>query len=219
MVYIVENNGVYGLTKGQFSATADKGSKSKKGIVNDDEPIDLAMVALQMGASFVARSFSGDKAQLVPLIKAAVLHKGPAFIDVVSPCVAFNNHPGSTRSYDYVREHNEAVNFLDVMIAREAITAEYPPGGVREVELHDGGTIRLRKLHEDYDPTNRIAAMNYLQERQAAGEIVTGLLYTHPESEDLHDAQHTVLRPLNALGDAELVPGNAALAAFNASLR
>jgi 2-oxoglutarate ferredoxin oxidoreductase subunit beta len=219
MVYIVENNGVYGLTKGQFSATADKGSKSKKGIVNDDEPIDLAMVALQMGASFVARSFSGDKAQLVPLIKAAVLHKGPAFIDVVSPCVAFNNHPGSTRSYDYVREHNEAVNFLDVMIAREAITAEYPPGGVRDVELHDGGTIRLRKLHEDYDPTNRIAAMNYLQERQAAGEIVTGLLYTHPESEDLHDAQHTVLRPLNALGDAELVPGNAALAAFNASLR
>ena len=219
MTYIVENNGVYGLTKGQFSATADKGSKSKKGIVNDDEPIDLAMVALQMGASFVARSFSGDKAQLVPLIKAAVLHKGPALIDVVSPCVAFNNHPGSTRSYDYVREHNEAVNFLDVMIAREAITAEYPPGGVRDVELHDGGTIRLRKLHEDYDPTNRIAAMNYLQERQAAGEIVTGLLYTHPESEDLHDAQHTVLRPLNALGDAELVPGNAALAAFNASLR
>jgi 2-oxoglutarate/2-oxoacid ferredoxin oxidoreductase subunit beta len=219
MVYIVENNGVYGLTKGQFSATADKGSKSKKGIVNDDEPIDLAMVALQMGASFVARSFSGDKEQLVPLIKAAVLHKGPAFLDIVSPCVTFNNHPGSTRSYDYVREHNDAVNFLDVMIERTPITADYPPGGLREVTLHDGGTIRLRKLHEDYDPTNRIAAMNYLQEHQAKGEVVTGLLYTHPESEDLHDAQHTVERPLNALGDAELVPGNAALAAFNATLR
>jgi 2-oxoglutarate ferredoxin oxidoreductase subunit beta len=219
MVYLVENNGVYGLTKGQFSATADKGSKSKKGIVNDDEPIDLALLALQLGATFVARSFSGDKAQLVPLIEAAVLHKGPAFIDVVSPCVAFNNHPGSTRSYDYVREHNEAVNFLDVMIEREPVTAEYAPGSVREVVLHDGGTIRLRKVHPEYDPTDKLAAMSYLQQHHAAGEIVTGLLYAHPESEDLHDAQHTVARPLNALGDAELVPGSAALAAFNASLR
>ncbi len=123
MVYIVENNGVYGLTKGQFSATADKGSKAKRGAVNSDEPIDMVMLALQMGATFVARSFSGDKPQLVPLIKAAVEHKGAAFIDVVSPCVAFNNHPGSTKSYDYVREHNEAVNFLDVMVPREPIGA------------------------------------------------------------------------------------------------
>src|SRR5450830_786030 len=128
MVYIVENNGVYGLTKGQFSATADKGSKSKRGVVNNDEPVDMIGLALMLGATFVARSFSGDKAQLVPLIKAAIEHKGAAFIDVLSPCVAFNNHPGSTKSYDYVREHNEAVNRLDVMIGRDPITAEYAPG-------------------------------------------------------------------------------------------
>ncbi len=219
MVYIVENNGVYGLTKGQFSATADKGSRAKRGAVNNDEPIDMVMLALQMGATFVARSFSGDKAQLVPLVEAAVLHKGAAFIDVVSPCVAFNNHPGSTKSYDYVREHNEAVNFLDVMVPREPIGVDYGPGSVQEVVLHDGGAIRLRKVHADYDPTNKIAAMNYLQERAAAGEIVTGLLYAHPDSQDLHDAQETVATPLDALGDADLVPGSAALAAINASLR
>jgi 2-oxoglutarate ferredoxin oxidoreductase subunit beta len=219
MVYIVENNGVYGLTKGQFSATADKGSRAKRGAVNSDEPIDMAMLALQMGATFVARAFSGDKAQLVPLIEAAVLHKGAAFIDVVSPCVAFNNHPGSTKSYDYVREHNEAVNFLDVMVPREPIAAEIPVGDVREVVLHDGGTIRLRKVHPEFDPSDKIAAMNYLQERHAVGEIVTGLLYAHPDSRDLHDAQETVDAPLNSLADADLVPGSAALAAFNASLR
>src|SRR5512143_917602 len=157
MVYIVENNGVYGLTKGQFSATADKGSRAKKGAVNNDEPIDMAMLALQMGATFVARSFSGDKAQLVPLVEAAVLHKGAAFIDVISPCVAFNNHPGSTKSYDYVREHNASVNALDVMVPRDPITAEYASGSLEEVVLHDGGTIRLRKIHSDFDPTNRLA--------------------------------------------------------------
>src|SRR3990170_1592595 len=138
MVYIVENNGVYGLTKGQFSATADKGSKSKRGVVNNDEPIDMAGLALHLGASFVARSFSGDKQQLVPLIKAAIDHKGAAFIDIVSPCVAFNNHPGSTKSFDYVRAHNEAVNQLDFMIEREAIAADYAPGTVETVVQHDG---------------------------------------------------------------------------------
>jgi 2-oxoglutarate ferredoxin oxidoreductase subunit beta len=219
MVYIVENNGVYGLTKGQFSATADKGSRAKRGAINNDEPIDMVMLALQMGATFVARSFSGDKAQLVPLIEAAVLHKGAAFIDVVSPCVAFNNHPGSTKSYDYVREHNEAVNFLDVMTPRAAITAEYGAGALHEVVMHDGGMVRLRKVNAQYDPTNKIAAMNYLQERHSVGEIVTGLLYSQPDALDLHDAQETVDSPLNALGDAELIPGSAALAAFNASLR
>ncbi len=140
MVYIVENNGVYGLTKGQFSATADKGSKAKRGAVNRDEPIDLVQLALVLGATFVARGFSGDKGQLVPLIKAAVEHKGVAFIDVVSPCVAFNNHPGSTKSYDYVRAHNEAVNRLDFMPTRDPITAEVPAGAVQSVVLHDGGS-------------------------------------------------------------------------------
>src|SRR5512132_1253059 len=146
-VYIVENNGVYGLTKGQFSATADTGSRSKKDVSNSDEPIDLASLALQLGATFVARSFSGDKAQLVPLIEAAIAHRGAAFIDVISPCVAFNNHPGSTKSYDYVREHNEAVNRLDFMPQREAITTDYAEGDVIEVPQHDGSVLRLRKLH------------------------------------------------------------------------
>jgi 2-oxoglutarate ferredoxin oxidoreductase subunit beta len=219
MVYIVENNGVYGLTKGQFSATADKGSKSKRGAVNNDEPIDLVLLALALGATFVARGFSGDKEQLVPLIRAAVAHRGAAFIDVVSPCVAFNNHPGSTKSYDYVREHNEAVNRLDFMPDRAPITTQYAEGSVRDVTLHDGGTVRLRKLHADYDPSDKVGAMAYLESRRAQGEVVTGLLYVDTDSDDMHAALHTVDAPLNSLGDAELVPGNAALAAVNASLR
>jgi len=219
MVYIVENNGVYGLTKGQFSATADKGSKSKRGVVNSDEPIDLAVLALTLGATFVARGFSGDKAQLVPLIKAAVAHHGAAFIDVVSPCVAFNNHPGSTKSYDYVREHNEAVNFLDFISPRAEITTSYAPGDVRSIALHDGGSIRLRKVGDDYDPADRAAALGYLEAKREAGEVVTGLLYLHPDAADMHDMIETVETPLNALGDADLVPGSAALADVNASLR
>ena len=219
MVYIVENNGVYGLTKGQFSATADRGSKSKRGVTNTDSAIDMVSIALQMGATYVARSFSGDKAQLAPLIMGAIRHRGAAFIDVISPCIAFNNHAGSTKSYDYVREHNEAVNFLDVMIGREPITAEYAPGELREVAQHDGSVLRLRKLQEDYDPGNRIVAMNYLQEHAAKGEVVTGLLYLDPEPLDLHASLNTVDIPLNRLGERDLVPGAAALERFNASLR
>jgi len=219
MLYIVENNGVYGLTKGQFSATADKGSKSKRGVTNSDSPVDMIGLALQLGATFVARSFSGDKAQLVPLIKAAIEHRGAAFIDVVSPCVAFNNHPGSTKSYDYVRAHNDAVNFLDVMPAREPITADYAPGTLREVVQHDGSVLRLRKIHEDYDPSNRIAAMNYLQQHQAKGEVVTGLLYLDPAAGDLHAHLNTVETPLNLLGEKELCPGSAVLEKINAALR
>jgi 2-oxoglutarate ferredoxin oxidoreductase subunit beta len=219
MVYIVENNGVYGLTKGQFSATADKGSKSKRGAINSDEPIDLVLLALALGATFVARGFSGDKVQLVPLIKAAVAHRGAAFIDVVSPCVAFNNHPGSTKSYDYVREHNDAVNRLDFMPGRAPITADYPEGSVRDVVLHDGGVVRLRKLDADYDPSDKVGAMAYLEARRARGEVVTGLLYVDPDSDDMHAALKTVDVPLNTLGDAQLVPGDVALADVNASLR
>ncbi|MFZ4409884.1 MAG: 2-oxoacid:ferredoxin oxidoreductase subunit beta [Paracraurococcus sp.] len=219
MTYIVENNGVYGLTKGQFSATSDKGSKAKKGAINNDEPIDLVGIALQLGATFVARSFSGDKTQLVPLIKAALRHPGPAFIDCISPCVAFNNHEGSTKSYDFVREHNEAMNQLDVILGRDPINAEYAPGEVREVTQHDGSVLRLRKLHEDYDPTDRVAAMHHLHERKAAGEIVTGLLFIDPDPEDLHDHLETIALPLNRLDDAALVPGAAALAKVNAALR
>ncbi|MSP96744.1 MAG: 2-oxoacid:ferredoxin oxidoreductase subunit beta [Betaproteobacteria bacterium] len=219
MVYVVENNGVYGLTKGQFSATADKGSKSKRGVMNSDESIDLVMVALQLGATFVARSFSGDKEQLVPLIKAAIEHKGSAFLDVISPCVAFNNHTGSTRSYDYVREHNEAVNRIDFFPGREAITTDYAPGTVKDVPQHDGSVLRLRKLNADYDPSDRLKAMDYLLRRQAAGEIVTGLLYVNPDSEDLHEHLNTADLPLNRLGVRDLCPGSAALEKINASLR
>jgi 2-oxoglutarate ferredoxin oxidoreductase subunit beta len=219
MTYIVENNGVYGLTKGQFSATSDRGSKSKKGVENFDAPIDLVSLALQLGASFVARSFSGDKTQLVPLIEAAIRHRGAAFIDVISPCVAFNNHVGSTKSFDFVREHNEAVNRLDVMIDHRPITAEYAPGSVETVVQHDGSTLHLRKLAAQYDPSDRIAAMTYLQERQKAGEIVTGLLFVEPEARDLHDYLNTVDTPFNRLADEELIPGAAALEKLNASLR
>jgi 2-oxoglutarate ferredoxin oxidoreductase subunit beta len=219
MLYIVENNGVYGLTKGQFSATSDRGSKSKKGVVNTDEPIDLVGMALQLGATFVGRSFSGDKAQLVPLIKAGLLHGGAAFIDCISPCVAFNNHEGSTRSFDYVRAHNEAVNRLDVIPARAEITAEYAPGETVDVRQHDGSVIRLKKVAADYDTSDRVGALTYLQRRQEAGEIVTGLLYLDEAPVDLHQSLKTVERPLNALSDAELCPGAGELAKFNASLR
>jgi 2-oxoglutarate ferredoxin oxidoreductase subunit beta len=219
MVYIVENNGVYGLTKGQFSATADKGSKSKKGAVNFDAPIDLVMLALQLGATYVARSFSGDKDQLVPLIKGAIVHQGAAFIDVISPCVAFNNHEGSTKSYDYVREHNEAVNRLDVILPRQPITADYAPGVLEEVVQHDGSTLRLRKLAADYDAGDRASAVAFLQHHDARGEVVTGLLYAEPEPEDLHAHLGTVDRPFNELAESELCPGAAALEKFNAALR
>ena len=223
MTYIVENNGVYGLTKGQFSATTDKGSKSKRGAINSDNPIDLVALALQLGASYVARSFSGDKEQLVPLIKGALRHNGPAFIDVISPCVTFNNHEGSTKSYDYVRMHDAPVNTMQVVLSRQPARGSngtpHEPGTLRDVVQHDGSILRLRKLAEEYDPTDRIAAMNHLNERHAEGEIVTGLLYVDPDAEDLHQHLHTVRQPLNSLADDTLCPGSHALAAYNATLR
>jgi 2-oxoglutarate ferredoxin oxidoreductase subunit beta len=219
MVYIVENNGVYGLTKGQFSATADQGSTSKKGVVNTDSPIDMVSLALQMGATFVARSFSGDKRQLVPLIKAAIAHRGSAFLDVISPCVAFNNHSGSTKSYDYVREHNEAVNRIDVIHTKAEILVDFAEGELVEVEQHDGSILRLRKLKADYDASNRITAMNYVQEHDALGEVVTGLLYVNNDADDLHGHLNTSAVPFNQLGTEQLCPGSASLDRINSSLR
>ena len=219
MVYIVENNGVYGLTKGQFSATADKGSKAKKGAINNDNPVDLVGMALQLGATFVARSFSGDKAQLVPIIRAAMGHGGAAFIDVISPCVAFNNHAGSTKSYDYVREHNEAVSRIDFITTRDEITTQYEPGAMVDVEQHDGKILRLRKLMADYDPTDRLTAMHQVATHQARGEVLTGLLYVDPDAVDLHAAQNTTAVALNALGADLLCPGSSALEKLNASMR
>jgi 2-oxoglutarate ferredoxin oxidoreductase subunit beta len=219
MTYIVENNGVYGLTKGQFSATADRGAKNKRGVENMDEAIDMVGIAIQLGATYVGRSFSGDKNQLVPLIKGALQHNGAAFIDCISPCVMFNNHDGSTKSYDYVREHNEAVNFMDVVTGRDEITVDHEPGTTEIVRQHNGGLLKLRKLANDYDVTDRVAAMNFLETHKARGEIVTGLLYVDPDAEDLHGFLQTHDKPFNTMTDAELVPGAAALAKLNASLR
>jgi 2-oxoglutarate ferredoxin oxidoreductase subunit beta len=219
MLYIVENNGVYGLTKGQFSATADRGSKSKRGLINSDNSIDLVAMALQLGATFVARSFSGDKEQLVPLIKAAIEHQGAALIDIISPCVAFNNHAGSTKSFDYVREHNEAVNHLDFITPRAPIAVSYDPGTVEVVEQHDGSKLVLRKVAADYDPHDRLGALTFLQKHSAMGQIVTGLLFVDREPEDLHRHFNTVKAPLNTLSEKELCPGSMALEKINASLR
>jgi 2-oxoglutarate ferredoxin oxidoreductase subunit beta len=187
--------------------------------MNTDNAVDLVAIALQLGASFVARSFSGDKSQLVPLIAAAIEHKGSAFLDVISPCIAFNNHAGSTKSFDYVREHNDAVNRLDVLTGREPIEVEYAPGTVKVVEQHDGSRIALRKIDADYDPHDRVGAMAFLQRHAARGQIVTGLLYVDPEAEDLHSHLNTVDGPLNALDADDLCPGSAALDKINASLR
>ena len=223
MVYIVENNGVYGLTKGQFSATADRGSKAKKGAVNNDSPVDLIGIALQLGASYVARGFSGDKDQLVPLIKGAIAHnlarRGAAFLDVISPCVAFNNHDGSTRSYDHVRAHNEALNRIDFIDLAKEIKAAVGPGAVIDLPQADGSVMRLRQLHAEHDPTDRVAALNLVQERQAQGEVVTGLLYIESDASDLHEALGTCAKPLNTLGEAGLCPGVDTLAQINARLR
>ena len=175
-------------------------------------------MALQLGASYVGRSFSGDKEQLVPLIKGALSHRGAALIDVISPCVAFNNHAGSTKSYDYVRAHNEAVNRLDFMPRRAAITAIYSPGEVIEVTQHDGSVLRLRKLAEGYDPGDRLAAMTHIAAHEARGEVLTGLLYVRAGAEDLHGHLNTVDMALNQLGNRELCPGAAALEAINAEL-
>ena len=219
MAYILENNGVYGLTKGQFSATADAGSKSKRGVANTDSAIDTVSLALLMGATFVARSFSGDKEQLVPLVKAAIAHPGAAFIDVISPCVAFNNHGGSTKSYDYVREHNEVVNKLDFWPSREAITVDYLEGSVIEVAQHDGSLLKLRKIEESYDPRDRVGAMTAIATAAMKGEVLTGLLYLDPEAEDLHGHLGTYAQAFNTLDEKALCPGSAVLDKINAGLR
>jgi len=219
MVYLVMNNGCYGLTKGQDSATADPGSKNKHGSVNLFESIDLASLAIELGATFVAQSFSGDKGQLIPLIKAAMSHPGFAFINVISPCVTFNNNPGSTKSYDYVREHMETTALMDfVPIARE-IKADYQEGSVENLKMHDGSTISLRKLDQSWDPLDRISAMNAVQQSRIKSEILTGLLYMVPDTADLHAMLQTSDRSLNSLPQAELCPGLAVLETLNTSLR
>lgn len=219
MVYVVMNNGCYGLTKGQDSATADKGSKSKAGSINPFQAIDLASLAIELGATFVAQSFSGDKRQLVPLIKAAILHKGFAFLNVISPCVTFNNNSGSTKSYDYVREHLEATSTMDFVPKREQITTSYEEGSTTTVSLHDGSDLNLHKLDQDWDPQNRFSAINALQRAQSKGEILTGLLYMNSDFDDLHATLQTSQTPLNKMTEKELCPGSALLEDINRGFR
>lgn len=219
MLYLVENNGTYGLTKGQFSATADVGSKSKAGKANLHTPIDLVQLALQMGAGFVGRSFSGDKEQLVPLLKAAIAYPGFAFLDVISPCVTFNNHESSTKSYVATRRRDRAVVEADFVPVEQEITAAYAPGEYHTVTLHDGSRLHLKKLADDYDPYDRIAAMDYLHRNQADGSLLTGLLYLNGEPSDMHAMLGTDNTALNRLPFETLNPGAAALDAVNAALR
>jgi 2-oxoglutarate ferredoxin oxidoreductase subunit beta len=219
MLYVVENNGCYGLTKGQDSATADVGSTSRMGSTNPYEPIDLAMLAIQLGATFVARSFSGDKRQLIPLLKAALKHDGFAFIDVISPCVTFNNNKGSTKSYDFVREHAEATSVLDFVPEKDEILLDQAAGSVAEVEMHDGTLLRFQKIAEGWDPFNRMAAVEAMEKARMVGNILTGLLYLNTETRDLHKMLGTTAAPLNSLKEDLLCPGSAALEALNQSHR
>jgi 2-oxoglutarate ferredoxin oxidoreductase subunit beta len=211
LLYILENNGVYGLTKGQFSASTDAGSTSKRGEVNSMQPINGVLLALTLGATFVARSFSGDKAQLIPLLKAGLTHPGFAFIDVISPCVTFNDHEGSTKSYAYTREHQIELVQADFVPPRDEITTDYPAGEVQRVVMHDGSSLNFRKVSESYDPTDRDRAYNFVRERQAEGEIPTGLLYVSPESHDMMEQSSAIDGPVYKEPFEKLCPGSAEL--------
>ena len=211
MLYVLENNGCYGLTKGQFSASADVGSKSKKGEVNTQAPIDPALLALSLGATFVARSFSGDKEHLVPLLKAGLSHKGFALIDVISPCVTFNDHVGSTKSYVATRKNLLPVVYTDYVPEREEITAAIEPGTTKLIEMHDGSHLRLHNVAKEYDATNRAGAMAFLQSKQQGGEIPMGLLYIEETGVEMHEGNNTVDRPLSQVPFEELCPGSKAL--------
>jgi 2-oxoglutarate/2-oxoacid ferredoxin oxidoreductase subunit beta len=207
MLYVIENNGVYGLTKGQFSASADVGSKAKKGEVNQQPPIDPVITALTMGGSFVARSFSGDKEQLIPLIKAGIMHRGFALLDVLSPCVTFNDHEDSTKSYAHTRQFYHPAVHADFVPPSQPIRTAYDAGEVMPVELHDGNTVLLRKVSKDYNPTNRAQAYSYLHDHQKKGEIVTGLLYIDEGQREMHEVSNTIATPLRDLPYDSLCPG------------
>jgi 2-oxoglutarate ferredoxin oxidoreductase subunit beta len=206
MIYIIEDNGVYGLTKGQFSATADIGSTLKSGTPNELPPFDCCALALKWGASFVARSFSGDKRQLQTLLKTAIAHNGLSVIDVISPCVTFNDHEGSTKSYAYVTEHEEALHELDFVPFYEDIAVEIAEGEVRDVELYDGSHLRIRKLDREYDPTSRIAALAALEEAETRGEVLTGVLYLNPSKSTFLEVLNLVSEPLATLPENKVRP-------------
>jgi 2-oxoglutarate/2-oxoacid ferredoxin oxidoreductase subunit beta len=211
MIYIVEDNGVYGLTKGQFSATADVGSKLKTGVINDLPPIDICSLAIELGATFVGRSFSGDKRQLLAMLKAAVAHRGTVMLDVVSPCVTFNDHEGSTKSYKYMQEHEEAIGEVGFVPSFEDISVDYDAGTTYDVKMHDGSHLRLRKLHESYNPTDRISSVKALMESNERGEVLTGVFYVDTTKPSFTELLNLVDEPLATLPMERVRPSKAVL--------
>ena len=219
IVYIIEDNGCYGLTKGQFSPTADIGSKLKNGVVNDLQPIDTCALAIELGATFVARSFSGDKKQLLALLKAGLSHRGTVMLDVISPCVTFNDHEGSTKSYSYAKDHDEPLEELNFVPFFEDITVDYEEGTTQAVTMHDGSKLFLKKLEHDYDPTDKIAALRTLHETARRGEFATGLIYIEPDREDFLEQLNMVDEPLSTLPLDRIRPPRAVLDEIMESLR
>jgi 2-oxoglutarate/2-oxoacid ferredoxin oxidoreductase subunit beta len=219
IIYIIEDNGVYGLTKGQFSATADLGSKLKTGVINDLPPVDTCAMAITLGATFVARSFSGDKKQLHAVLKAAIAHHGTSMLDVVSPCVTFNDHEGSTKSYKYMKDHDEPLQEVSFVPAFEDITVEYDAGSTVEVTMHDGSRLRLRKLEEEYDPTDRIMAITRLNEAHDKGEVLTGVFYVNPKAPTFIDLLNLSSQPLATLPESVVRPGREVLERVMEELR
>jgi len=219
MIYVIENNGVYGLTKGQFSATADLGSTQKTGAANDLPPFDCCALALKWGATFVARSFSGDKRQLQALLKTAIVHRGLSVIDVISPCVTFNDHEGSTKSYGYMKEHDQVLHELDFVPHFEDISVDIPEGAVQDVQLHDGSHLRIRKLARDYDPTNRLSALAALLEAEEKGEVLTGVLYVNTKKPTFLELLNLVDQPLGTLPESKVRPSKAVLEEVMEELR
>ncbi len=219
VVYIIEDNGCYGLTKGQFSPTADVGSKQKNGVVNDLTPLDTCALAIELGATFVARSFSGDKKQLLSILKTALSHRGTSMIDVISPCVTFNDHEGSTKSYAYVKDHDEPLGEISFVPFFDDITVEYDPGTTTEVKMHDGSRLLLKKLGDDYDPMDRTRAIEVLRETTRRGEFATGVLYVEPDKDDFITQLNLVDVPLAELPESRTRPSRAVLDAVMESLR
>jgi 2-oxoglutarate ferredoxin oxidoreductase subunit beta len=219
IIYIIEDNGVYGLTKGQFSATADMGSTLKTGVINDLPPIDTCAMAITLGATFVGRSFSGDKKQLHAMLKAAIAHKGTVMLDVVSPCVTFNDHEGSTKSYKYMKDHEEPLQEVSFVPAFEDIAVDYDPGTTIDVTMHDGSRLRLRKLEETYDPTHRIGAITRLNEAHEKGEVLTGVFYVNTKTPTFVDLLNMTDEPLATLPESEVRPSREVLEQVMEELR
>src|ERR1022692_3068190 len=211
IIYVIEDNGCYGLTKGQFSATADLGSTLKSGVVNDLPPVDTCAMAIQLGATFVGRSFSGDKKQLHTMLKAAIAHKGTVMLDVVSPCVTFNDHEGSTKSYKYMQAHDEPINELGFVSSFDDIEVEYDPGTTLDVRMHDGSRLRLRKILEDYDATNKVEAFKTLMEAHENGEVLTGVFYVDTQKPTFIDLLNLVDQPLGSLPESVIRPSKEVL--------